>query len=121
MTIQQRSWRANRFSYHIHNPTEDITGYFICHKCDNPLCVRPDHLFKGTARDNVQDMISKNRHRPLRGDKNPQAKLTWDEVCLIRAEYKTGTTSMVKLALKYNVGKTTIEKIVTYRKWKDIK
>lgn len=54
--------RANRYSL------EQVIGslgegIFACHHCDNPPCVRADHLFAGTVTDNVQDMIRKGRHR----------------------------------------------------------
>lgn len=58
--IDKKEYMAHRISYNIYLG-EIPYGLFICHKCDNPSCVNPEHLFTGTARDNTQDMLSKNR------------------------------------------------------------
>src|SRR5882672_10379584 len=58
--IGERKWKAHRLSYtFFYGPIPD--GLLVLHRCDNPSCVNPDHLFLGTARDNFQDAISKKR------------------------------------------------------------
>jgi hypothetical protein len=58
---QGKLWRAHRLSWVIHNGAIP-PGKFVLHHCDNPPCVRPDHLFLGTHKDNIHDSIKKNRH-----------------------------------------------------------
>jgi hypothetical protein len=83
-------WRANRFSYWMFNG--DISeGMSVCHTCDNPLCVNPIHLFLGTHKDNMQDMLSKGRHNYTLSPENikkaheANTKLSDDDVRYVRS------------------------------------
>jgi hypothetical protein len=81
---------AHRVSWEIHyGPVPD--GMCVLHRCDNPPCVKPEHLWLGSIADNNQDMDAKGRRRarPLRGDHHPAAKLTSDEVRWLR-EHRPG-------------------------------
>lgn len=60
--FEGKRWRVHRLVYHM--LIEEIPdGYVICHRCDNPPCFRPSHLFHGTYADNNRDKMSKGRHR----------------------------------------------------------
>lgn len=66
-----RRIRESRYVWaQAHGPIPD--GLFVCHHCDNPRCVRLDHLFLGTNRDNQRDVVSKGRHRESRKTHCPQ-------------------------------------------------
>lgn len=54
-------WTAHRFSLYFFKNL-DVQGKVVCHSCDNRYCVNPDHLWIGTQKDNVHDMIKKNKH-----------------------------------------------------------
>lgn len=78
-------------------PPDDL---MVCHACDNPRCVRPDHLFLGTAKDNGADMVAKGRSTA--GEKSGRAKLTKDQATSIRlAPYSYGVG--VQLAREFGV------------------
>ena len=64
-SIKQKMYRAHRISYWLEN-LNFASDLFICHKCDNPKCVNPDHLFSGSPKENTQDMIKKGRIRYVR-------------------------------------------------------
>ena len=113
------SFAAHRMSWEIHfGPIPD--GMLVCHRCDNPPCVNPAHLFLGTPKDNTRDMVGKGRQIPSRlpGEKNGRARLLWDEVREIRECYRAGDTQR-GLAARYGVEKTTIANIVNNRTWID--
>lgn len=90
-------------------------GLLVCHRCDNPVCVRPDHLFLGTAAENSRDMATKNRAARPAGERNPRARLTWAQVREIRAA--DGPSS--RLAERYGVATTTVTDIRNGRRWKE--
>lgn len=62
-SIRNVRHRAHRISYIIHNGSLS-ENLIVCHRCDTPACVNPDHLFSGTQLDNINDCISKGRYRP---------------------------------------------------------
>lgn len=86
-------------------------GMLVCHKCDNPPCCNPTHLFLGTHKDNVRDMMSKNRGGIHKGSSHNR-KLTYAEACHIREVYREGNTTYKQLASLYGVSKITIRYII---------
>jgi len=90
----------------------------VCHRCDNPSCVNPRHLFLGTARDNTQDAIKKNRINIGRSDdKHYRAKLTNEQVLFIRKS----SLSLRKLAKQLNVNWQTIHRARRGYTFKDVR
>lgn len=94
-------------------------GMFVLHHCDNPPCVRPDHLYIGTKRDNARDMHTRGRARDNRGDAHPQAKLNSTQVLKIRAALRSGESES-SLAEKYGVNFRTINYIGKRRTWRHL-
>ena len=95
-------WLVHRYSWTIHNgPIPD--GYFVCHRCDNPPCVRPDHLFVGPPAANSIDMAKKERQ---------VHKLSLAQVEEIRELHATSTLNGVQIGRMYGVSKSLISQIV---------
>lgn len=77
----------------------------VCHKCDNPPCVRPSHLWDGTHRENIRDALSKGRMKfpDLKGEHGTAAKLTQAQAEELRSEYAVGGWNQRAIAKKYGV------------------
>lgn len=110
---------AHRVSWIIANGP--ITGDLdVCHRCDVPACVRPDHLFLGTAHDNIMDCERKGRAVHPRGEHAGKAKLTERQVLAIRALYVPHVTSLTKLARIFRVTTQCIFAIVHRITWRHL-
>lgn len=90
-------------------------GICVLHRCDNPPCCNPDHLFLGTQADNMKDMTQKGRS--LAGETNPGSKLSESQVLQIKDRYKGGDVTQTELADIYHISQTAINDIVNGRRW----
>ena len=86
----------------------------VLHRCDNPPCCNPAHLFLGTPQDNVADRVAKGRSgsKPLHGQTNGASKLTDVQVCQIRGMYRFAKFSQSQLAKIFSVHQPHISRIV---------
>lgn len=123
--VSGRNVAAHRFSWELQVGSIP-NGLLVLHKCDNPACVRPDHLFLGTHKDNVHDMLNKGRGNPLVGSKHQNSKLTERAVIFMRKNYITGkdrsfTGNLRELAGKFNVSKMTALNAIRGKTWTHVK
>lgn len=122
LAAHRRSWELHR------GPIPP--KLFVCHKCDVPLCVNPEHLFLGTHDDNMADMVAKARTTKKRGPKkpkpppaigelHPRAKLTWLRVREIRKAFAESSAGIRPLARAYGVSPLQIRRIVRGDRWRE--
>jgi hypothetical protein len=116
ITAQTKEY-AHRAAYKLY-VGEIPKGLYILHRCDNPACVNPDHLFPGTQLTNMRDMLSKGRYDQT-GENNPSVKLDWEKVRRIRYLYALGAEPQFALANMYDISRTEICDIVHNRVWKE--
>lgn len=107
--------KAHRAAYAL--VYEDPGEMFVCHHCDNPLCVRPDHLFLGTNNDNINDAVSKGRMHP--GERTGGTLLSPDVVVCMRDDYASGM-SFQSIADKYGVTYGCARSAVIGRTWRHV-
>ena len=111
VTRNRQLLRTHRYSYELaYGPIPD--GLFVCHRCDNPRYINPEHLFLGTQRENMQDATQKGR-MPY-GEINVNSKLTETDVRTIRANT---IFTQRKLARQYGVCQQQISHIKRGEQW----
>lgn len=117
---------AHRFSYEAHvGPIPKSSGNVrmcVLHRCDNPACVRPDHLFVGTDLDNVRDMDRKGRrvNAQLRGSSHHAAVLTEEKVLEIVRLHRVHGITQAQLSRDFGVCTSTVNHIFTGRLWRHL-
>ena len=112
-----KRYRAHRYSWELaHGEIDD--GMLVCHKCDNPLCVNPRHLFLGTQKDNMRDAMAKRRHAS--GERHGNARLTDEAVRAIRQLHSSGKHTYSALGRQFGVHETVIANIVKRLSWRHV-
>lgn len=113
----KHNYMAHRVSYEMFTGKLIHKEICVCHKCDNRKCVNPNHLFLGTVQDNIDDKINKNRQSI--GEKHGCAKLTWIQVKEIRRLWNTNKYTQQKLADRFNIANSIINRIISNKIWID--
>ncbi len=110
---------AHRFSWEQANGAPVPPGIFVLHRCDNPPCVRPEHLFLGTRQDNFNDSAAKGRH--YHGERHALAKLTDGQVAAIRKHFRPGCRlTRAQLAEMLGVSTATLRDALSGRTWRHV-
>lgn len=107
---------AARLAYEAFK-NEAVGDLYVCHKCDTPLCVNPDHLFLGTAADNNRDRDEKGRTVVNRGEANGSSRITWEQAQEIRRIYASGVPSEA-IGPMYGITGRQVRNIVRRDQWK---
>ncbi len=114
-SVTRKILYAHRVSYTIHyGPIPD--GLCVLHKCDNPGCVRPDHLFLGTEKDNAIDRQNKGRSNPCKGERHGRAKVTDSDIREMRRLDKLGWAH-ADIARRFGLSQPQVSGIISGKYW----
>lgn len=117
----KKTLKAHRVSYEIYYK-KSLENLHCLHKCDNPACVNPLHLFFGTNLDNIRDRVKKGRSNNgnQKGENNGASKLKDNDVLEIRTLYKDKKYTTIELGKMYKVSRSTISYIVNNKTYKHL-
>jgi len=121
-SIDGKTVTAPRISWEVHNGAPPPAEMFVCHSCDNPNCVNPNHLWLGSNKDNLRDAASKGRiftqrqSDHIKGSKHGNAKMTEETVLKIRADFANGE-SIRSIAKKYGMSFNPVWMAIRRRAW----
>lgn len=117
-TIEDRWTLAHRAAFISRNgPIAD--EMLVLHRCDNPKCINPDHLFLGSHSDNMKDCISKGRRPPKTGSRNKMSRFKEADIIEMRAMRSQG--AMIKdIAKKFSTSKNHVSAILNRRSWSHV-
>jgi len=113
-TLDKKKQPAHVISFKLHGNTIDV-GNYVLHKCNNPSCVNPKHLYQGTQQDNINDQFKAGTF--VYGENSGNAKLTEADIKYIRNSEKSSRELATELLVSYY----TIWDIRKYRSWKHLK
>jgi len=132
-SFKDRPFKASRVAWVIHHGGSILSSDWILHRCDNPKCCNPGHLFRGTPRDNSQDRDKKGRNAPrfgdprreltpdqqVRGHKHGRSKLTEERVNLIKERYSIIKNQRI-VAFEFGICQAHVSRIVQGKNWAHI-
>ena len=115
LNLFNRSVSAHRLAYEL-LVGKIPQGKHVLHKCDNPACVNPDHLFIGTHADNMADKKEKGRAPSMPGEENPAAILTKEQAMEVKRRAKNGERQ-IDIAAEFGISQPTVSAIKLGRIW----
>lgn len=119
MKLDNKEISASRVTAFLYHGLIFGSGIHALHRCDNPPCINPDHIFLGTNLDNIKDRIAKGRSNPCKGEVSPKSKLKEEQVREIRRRNSLGET-FVSLAREFGIAPQNIRQCCVRNTWKHI-
>lgn len=117
--VEGRTLKTHRVSYELHKgPIPE--GLWVLHKCDNPPCVNPAHLWLGTNADNVADKTANGRAFRLIGERHHKAKITDEIVRKIRAEWAAGGKTYPQIGAMFSINSEIVGRVVRRKSWRHV-
>lgn len=117
--INYKNVLAHRYSMELFLGRKLLSEELVLHSCDRPGCVNPHHLFLGSYQDNTNDMMEKGRHKTPIGENHPGAKLTKEDVILIRRKCAMGV-SKHKIAKRFGIHPNYVLNIFKRKVWSHV-